>query len=335
MRNPYEVLGIAQGASDDDVKKAYRKLALEWHPDRHAGDKDAEEKFKEINAAYQVLSDVGKRAQFDRAAAGFGDGVGGISIEDLMGSVPGFADMFGGMRGGFRRADAPPRAAVKISLEEAYAGCEKRVVHAEKRQCAACGGAGWEVLPGNCDTCGGTGQMRAGSTGVISFFVPCKPCRGSGKPIGSKCSPCAGRGFSIARRQVTVDLPPGTAHGDVFLVGGLFVTAVYDEHPRYMTDPRSLNVMSRAEISVFDAMLGAKVQVPTLAGNMSVTVDPGTQPGTRLRIRGAGMKDRQGRKGSHIVEITARIPSLSQEQQEEVRRLRDAIEGGAQDATND
>jgi len=334
MRNPYEVLGIEQDISDEDIKKAYRKLALEWHPDRHAGDKDAEEKFKEINAAYQVLSDASKRAQFDRASSGMGD-LGGVSIEDLMSNIPGFAEMFGAARGGFRRADAPPKAAVKISLEEAYSGCEKQAVHMERQRCSPCQGAGWEILPGNCETCGGTGQMRAGNTGAISFFIPCKPCRGHGRPIGSRCASCAGRGFSVSHRNVTVDFPPGTANGDVFLVGGLFVTAIHIPHQRYMTDPRSLNVLSQAEISIFDAMLGTKVEVPTLAGNMSVTVDPGTQPGTRLRIRNAGMKDRQGRKGSHIVEISARIPSLSQEHQEELRRLRDAIEGGSQNATND
>jgi len=333
VRNPYEVLGVTPDTSEEDIKKAYRKLALEWHPDRHAGDKDAEEKFKEINAAYQILGDANKRAQFDHTTSGFGGGFGGIIFEDLIGKIPGFSDFFNNAGSHFHRADTS-RVTIKVSLEEAYSGCEKRVIHTEKKRCSICRGLGRELLSDNCDVCGGTGQQRIESTGVISFSVPCKSCHARGRKLGPKCDSCHGRGFSISRKEITINLPSGTIHGDTFLVNGLFVTVVYAQHPRYIVDSRSLDVLSRAEVNVFDAILGTKVDVPTLAGNMSVTVKPGTQPGTRLRIKGAGMKDTQGRKGNHIVEITIKIPSLNSKHQEELRKIRDAIEGGVQNASD-
>lgn len=311
MKDPYEILGVDHDASDEDIKKAYRKLALEWHPDRHNGDVQAEERFKEINAAYQAIGTPEARQQQ-------GPGAANIDIEDLMAQM-GFG------RFGFnpfrrqRRTPTTPRIRLPISLEEAHKGCSKRVTVRREDPCAACGGRG-RTGGTACEQCSGSGQVDVGISAVMRMVSTCQACSGSGLG-GPPCENCSGRGRTVQDRTISVEIPKGAEAGMMLPSDGVMVTIDHLPHARYrkLTDT---DVMSQAQIDALDAMLGTQISVRTLAGEMKMKVPAGIQPGARLRIAGAGLYHRSGRKGDHIVQIGITVPELTTEQKRALEQLR-------------
>lgn len=314
MRDPHEVLGVPRGASEEEIKKAYRKLALEHHPDRHGGSKEAEERFKEINEAYNILTGAQKPPDPPPPRPG--------NPADAFETI--FSSVFRNSR--VRRSDAPAQATVAVTLEEAYSGTRKHVRRHDRSRCVQCRGHGWEVLQENCAVCNGTGKVgvRAGAVGNVSIFTNCRNCAG-GRKRGGRCKACAGRGFHSSVKEMDIDIPAGTSHGEVLRASGMFVTVAYAAHPRLRMDPGTLDVHSTEDVGVFDALLGCTLGVSTLAGKMSVRVRPGTQPGTRLRLAGAGMRNRQGKKGNHVVELRIKLPELDESQRSLLAKARDEM----------
>jgi len=314
MRDPYKILGVSRGASEEEIKKAYRKLALEHHPDRHGGSKEAEERFKEINEAYAALSGTQKPPPNSPPPR---PGNPADAFESIFSSV---------FRTRVRRSDAPAQATVAVTLEEAYAGTRKRVRRHDRSRCVQCRGHGWELLQENCPACNGTGKVgvRAGAAGNVSIFTNCRNCSG-GRKRGGRCKACGGRGFHSSVKEMDIDIPAGTGHGETLRAAGMFVTVAYAAHPRLRVDPATLDTHSTEDVGVFDALLGCTLGVLTLAGKMSVRVKPGTQPGTRLRLAGAGMRNRQGKKGNHVVELQIKLPELDEGQRSLLAETRDKM----------
>ena len=327
MKDPYEVLGVASDASDEDVKKAFKKLAVEYHPDKHKGDASAEERFKEINEAHQAVDTAEKRRA--RQQKGVWEG-----------NLAGFEEVL--KRGGFgfnpfaaheQRQQVLPRAIVPISLEEAYSGCSKRITIEEASPCPECKGLGRETDGSTCETCKGCGNQVTSVGSTFSTFrmvTTCGTCGGSGLKPGPVCAPCGGRGSKIGRRTLSVEIPAGAEDGMLIPTGGVAVIIRHAPHREFhkLTDR---DIATGVEIDVFDAMLGTKTSVQTLAGEMKVKIAPGTQPGTRLKIAGAGLNHRSGRKGDHIVQIGVRIPKLTLEQQVEMKAIRNRMTGEKDD----
>jgi len=304
--NPHEVLGVSSEASDEDIKKAYKKLALEWHPDRHGGSKDAEEKFKEINAAYQALTNKQK---------------GGFS------SPPeGFEDLFN--FGPF--AHQMVNLTMRISFEDAFVGGRKTIEFSSRKQCQECHGIGKATSENACTQCGGSGRVSMGGTAVFSIFRECHICRGSGKQLGGKCVKCGGLGANISHHKTAVDIPPGVMNGEVVLsVDGFPICVCLDDHPVFRIVRGTPNVESNVEVNLFDLILGGETIVPTLSGEKRIKIDQGLQPGSCLRIKGAGMPDRRGGKGDHMVRILAKMPKLTADQQQTLMKMRVEIEGAS------
>jgi len=322
MKDPYEVLGVASDASDEEIKKAFKKLAVEWHPDRHEGDPAAEERFKEINAAYQEISTADKRRA--RSQRGFWSR---IDEEDLaeFASKMGFGGGFGfnPFRAPRRQASIP-RVMLGISLEDAHGGGSKRVTIEEAQPCQDCRGLGMETDGSACEACGGTGQQALSPSPAFRMFSTCGPCRGTGLKPGSQCAACGGRGRKIRVRTLSVEVPPGAEDGLLIPSEGVIVVVRHARHPKFvkLTD---VDIGSGVEIDAFEAMLGTKTAVRTLAGEMTVKIAPGTQPGSRLRIAGAGLFHRSGRRGDHIVKVDVRIPEIAPDRRRDVEVLRDRL----------
>lgn len=313
MKDPYEILGVERGVSDEDLKKAYRKLALEWHPDRHSGDAQAEERFKEINAAYQAIGTPEARRRQQQ-----GPVPGNIDIEDLM-SQMGFG------RFGFnpfrrqRRSPAAPRIRLPITLEEAHSGCGKRITIRREDPCAACGGRG-RTGSSACEQCSGSGQVEVSISPVMRMVTTCQACSGSGLG-GPACAACGGRGRIIQDRTVSVEVPRGAEAGMMLPSDGVIVTIDHQAHASYrkLTDT---DILSEVRIDALDAMLGTQISVRTLAGEMKMKVPAGIQPGARLRIAEAGLYHRSGHKGDHIVQVGITVPELTADQKHALEQLR-------------
>ncbi|MGD2068119.1 MAG: molecular chaperone DnaJ [Gemmatimonadota bacterium] len=357
----YELLGVPRDASADDIKKAYRKLALEHHPDRNDGSKEAEERFKEITEAYEVLRDDEKRALYDRygqqglkgARGGFGAGAGfdfADAIEIFMrdfGGFGGFGDVFGGRRGARRRG--PERGQtikvqVDLTLREVARGVTKKVALSLLDPCDLCDGTGAEggreAPP--CPNCGGSGQERVVQRSMLGQLVsvqPCRRCRGEGRIIDDPCSRCHGDGRVRSEREIEVEIPPGVSsenyitlrgRGSVGPRGGprgdVVVLLDVEEDPRFARDGATL--VHQLPVTFAQAALGDEVEVPTVDGTAVLTVPAGVQSGTLLRLRGEGLPELEGsRRGDLLVRVVLWTPErLTHEQEEAFRRLREVEE---------
>ena len=349
-RDYYEVLGLSKGASDDEIKKAYRKLAKKYHPDMNPGDKTAEAKFKEVNEAYSVLSDKDKRAKYDQFGhAGvdpnFGAGGGGfggfdmgdVDLGDLFGSF--FGGGFGGGFGGQQRANAPQRgeslrASLTISFEEAAFGCQKEIELNRTEQCQECRGSGCAAgtTAETCPDCRGTGtvrvQQRMGSM-AFSSSAPCSRCRGTGRIIHTPCKSCGGTGSVRRSSRISVTIPAGIDDGQAVSLrgqgnagknggpaGDLIVSIRVRPSAQFRRD--GTTVLYEQPVSFVQAALGAELEIPTIDGKVKYTLPAGTQSGTTFRLRGKGIPELRGRgRGDQYVTVRVQVPtSLNGEQRE-------------------
>lgn len=339
-RDYYEVLGVERGAPKEEIKAAYRKLAVKYHPDKNPGNKAAEESFKEASEAYAVLSDADKRAHYDRFGhagvgeqpfTGFDDSVFG-DFSDILGNLFGFEGVFGGRQ---RRRTGPERGAdlrtrTTISFEEMARGVERTLTISREETCETCNGAGHPAgsRPVPCRACGGHGQLRV-SQGFFTMLRTCPQCGGSGQTITDPCTACEGRGRVEKTRQVRVPIPPGledgtrvrlTGQGEGGLRGGppgdLYIVVHVQEHDTFVREGADLHV--EEEISALHAALGAEVEVPTLAGAEKVQVKAGTQPGDTLTLRGKGLpRVNRSSRGDLVVHFRVVVPrKLSAKQRE-------------------
>ena len=350
-RDYYEVLGVKKDATADEIKKAFRKLTKENHPDLHPGDKACEERFKEANEAYEVLSDEEKRRKYDQYGhaafdpnAGFGGGgFGDFSGFGGFGDI--FSDIFGGFGGTTRANPNAPRrgenvrATVNISFEEAAFGCKKQVTIGKVETCPDCKGTGCApgTTPEVCPDCKGTGQVTVNQRtpfGVMQSSSPCSKCRGSGKIIHQPCKTCRGLGSIRRQHKVDVNVPAGIDDGQTISkpgggnagvnggpAGDLLVTVIVHPHPRFERDGTS--VLLEQEISYAQATLGAEVEVPTLDGKVKLTIPEGTQPGAVFRMRGKGIPYlRGGGRGDQFVTVSIKVPkNLTGSQKELLRQF--------------
>ena len=347
----YEVLGIQKGASDDEIKKAFRKMAKQYHPDLHPGDKQAEEKFKQINEAYEVLSDAEKRARYDQFGhAGvdpnFGAGAGGYPGG---GFDVDLGDLFSSFFGGGRRANpnAPRRgsdvgASVVISFEESARGVKQQVTVPVVGVCPDCGGSG--AAKGTeakvCPQCRGTGQeTRSQRTpfGVMQTQTVCSRCRGRGRIIETPCRTCSGTGQVRTRIPVGINIPAGIADGQVITIrgkgnagihggpaGDLQIQVVVRPHPIF--ERVDYDIVCEMPITFAQAALGAEIQVPTLDGRVPYTIKEGTQPGDTIRLKGKGFPYLNGRgSGDEIVRLTVEVPRNLTAKQKDLLRSLDEI----------
>ena len=352
-RDYYEVLGVSRNADAAEIKKAYRKLALQYHPDRNPGDKAAEEKFKEAAEAYDVLSNEEKRRRYDQFGhAGMGAGAGGfgggMSMDDIFAH---FGDIFGsfggfGFGGGGRSARRVNRGTnlrvkVKLTLEEVATGVEKKIKVKKYVADTHCNGTG--AKGGNsyttCHTCHGTGQItRVQNTilGAMQTTSTCPTCEGEGKIINEKCPYCNGEGVQLSEEVITLNIPAGVGDGMQLSLSGkgnaarhggmngdLIVLIEEVEHAELVRDGNDL--LYNTFISFPEAVLGDAVEIPTLEGKVKVKIEPGTQPGKILRLKGKGIPDVNGYgKGDLLVKVNVWIPkNLSKEDKKTMEDLKE------------
>ncbi len=341
----YEVLGVARTASPDDIKRAYRQLARTHHPDVADDKAQAEHRFKEINEAYEVLSDPQKRAQYDRFGAAGAPGGGDFGFGGF--GPAGFGDIFdmffGDMRGGAAqqpRRSGPQRGSdlrydLEITLDEAFSGTTKEIQFSHLAQCETCKGSGAE--PGSlivaCDRCGGSGVMRTVRQTPLGQFVTqttCTKCAGEGSVISQPCPTCGGRGRHEIERKLTVKVPAGVDDGSRIRIAGngeagirggaagdLYVYLNIAPHPFFKRD--GLDTYVDVPISFPQATLGAAIDVPSLEGPLNLAIPPGTQGGTTLRLRGHGMPTVRGsQRGDHHVTVHVVVPSKLNKRQREL-----------------
>jgi len=339
-RDYYEVLGVQREASDQEIKSAYRKLALQFHPDRNPNNPDAEEKFKECSEAYAVLADGDKRAAYDRFGhAGVGGGAAGFDstvfqdFHDIFGDFFGFSDLFGG--GGRRRSrsqrGADLREDVTLEFEEAVFGSETKVSVRRHETCEECGGSG--AAPGKapvtCRSCAGQGQVRY-QQGFFSIARTCPTCQGTGSVITDPCAKCKGQGRLLRQKTIDAKVPAGVEDGTRIRFAGLGESGFYGgpagdlyvvlhvkEHSFFEREGNDLHCVM--PISFAQAALGAEITVPTLEGDQVLKVPEGTQSGTTLRIRGKGVPVLNSRgKGDLYVEVRVQTPSKLNKRQKEL-----------------
>jgi molecular chaperone DnaJ len=349
----YSTLGVGRTATQDEIKKAYRKLAVKYHPDKNPGDKQAEEQFKEINAAYEVLKDDQKRAAYDRygsegfqggGGSGFSGGHGFEGGFDFSSQFTGFSDifeeMFGstfstGGSGGQRAAQHQPgsdmRYDISITLEDAYKGKKTRLKYTTLVKCEACAGTGSEgsKRPSPCPTCGGRGSVRQ-NHGFITLERTCQTCAGAGSVLSDPCKRCSGSGRIKGEKNLEVDIPPGISSGSKIRIVGegeagfkgappgnlyIFVSVL----PHKIFTRNDSNLCCSVPISMASAALGTRIEVPDLDGlQCGIDIPPGTQSGAQFKVRGKGMPIvNSSRRGDLVVEIIVETPvSLSKRQRE-------------------
>ncbi|MGH7742033.1 MAG: molecular chaperone DnaJ [Candidatus Eiseniibacteriota bacterium] len=337
-RDYYEVLGVPRGASEDEIKKAYRKIAFEQHPDRNPNNPGAEQKFKEATEAYEVLRDTEKRARYDRfghaessAAGPQGFDFSGFDLADALrafmrdfgGDAGGFADAFGGRptRGPERGDDLQVR--LKLTLEEIAAGVEKKIRVKHLRTCATCGGRGG-TGESECPQCHGRGQVRQVQQTVFGQFVNvgvCPRCRGEGRVVRDRCKTCGGEGTVTETNTLSVKVPPGVANGNFIPLrgmgdagprggpaGDLIVVIEEKAHSVFEREGSDLNFELPVNLSA--AVLGGKVEAPALlGGTLAIDVPAGTQSGQVLRLRGKGLPGLRGGHGDALAHVRVWIPS--------------------------
>jgi molecular chaperone DnaJ len=346
-RDYYEVLGVQRGAGEQEIKSAYRKLALQYHPDRNPNNPDAEEKFKECSEAYAVLADAEKRGLYDRFGhAGVGSAGAGAGFDptvfqdfgDIFGEFFGFGDLFGTGRGSRRsraQRGADLREDITLEFEEAVFGAEKKIAYRRYETCETCGGSGSAQgkAPAQCRTCAGRGQVRY-QQGFFSIARTCPSCQGTGTVISDPCTKCKGEGRTIQQKTVDAKIPAGVEHetrirfsglGEAGVNGGphgdLYVVLHVKDHPLFEREGNDLHCV--VPISFTQAALGAEIQVPTLEGEHTLKIPEGTQSGTRLKIRGRGVPVLNGHgKGDLFVDVRVQTPTkLSKRQRELLQEL--------------
>jgi molecular chaperone DnaJ len=356
-RDYYEVLGVSKNASKEEIKKAYRKQALKYHPDKNPGDKKAEENFKEAAEAYEVLSNDEKRARYDRfghagmSGAGNGFGGGGMTMEDIFSS---FGDIFGDAFGGFggfggsRRAGRRTnkgsnlRVKVKLNLHEIATGAEKKIKVTKYDTCNSCGGTGAadSHSTSTCPTCRGSGHVtRVANTmlGQMQTTSVCPSCGGEGKTITKKCPACYGEGIVQKEDIIKINIPAGVGKGMQMTVSGkgnaprrggvygdLLVVIDEEEHPDLIREGNDL--IYNLFISIPDAILGTHVEVPTVDNNVKIKIEPGTQPGKILRLRGKGLPEVNGYgRGDLLVNVNVWIPkNMTREEAKIVEKFKES-----------
>ncbi|MGG7198406.1 molecular chaperone DnaJ [Clostridium butyricum] len=343
----YEVLGLQKGASDDEIKRAFRKLAVKYHPDRNQGNAEAEEKFKEINEAYQILSDPEKKAKYDQFGSAAFDGTGGFNGGGFGGfdgfDMGGFGDIFesffGGGGGNSRRRNGPVRGndieyTVTLTFEEAVFGVEKEISITRSENCEHCSGSGAE--PGTnvktCPTCGGSGQVRVQRQTPLGSFVStstCDHCQGSGKITETPCKECKGKGNIRKNRTIKVNIPAGVDTGNVMPLrgqgehglrggtpGDLYIKI--NVTPSKVFTRKGNDIYIDTHISMAKAALGTEITVATVDGNVKYTIPAGTQSGTMFRLKSKGIQRVNSTgKGDQYVKVIVDIPKSLNKAQEE------------------
>lgn len=339
----YSILGVGRDASADDIKKAFRKQAMKYHPDRNPGDKEAEEKFKNIAAAYEVLSDAEKRQMYDQVGhdaytqrgggAGAGGGFAGMDLNDILsnlfGGAGGFGDFFGGGGGGRTRARQGQHLLYRIELtfEESMFGATKSITIPKRESCTKCGGSG--CAPGTskrqCPTCNGRGQVSVGH-GFFNMVQTCGTCGGEGRIVDKPCSECRGKGEVQRRKTLEVTIPSGidndqririSGEGEPGVNGGpngdLYVEVTVKSNPVFSRD--GFNLYCEVPIPFTTAILGGDVEVPTISGKKSTSVPAGVQSGTSVRLKGLGVPvEGRGRGDLYVKLIVVTPTSLSSDQ---------------------
>ena len=358
-RDYYEVLGVAKNATDDEIKKAYRKLAIKYHPDKNPDDKEAEEKFKEAAEAYDVLSNADKRARYDQFGhagaqgaggfGGFGGFGGGMSMEDIFSQ---FGDIFGGHFGGFggaaggrtrrQRRGSDLRIKVSLTLEEIAKGVSKTLKIPTLVTCEHCNGTGAKngTAINTCSTCNGSGTVITQQQtifGTMQSTATCPNCEGSGKTITEKCDKCHGEGVERKEQTVSINIPAGVADGMTLSVkgkgnaarrggvsGDLLVLIEEIKHPELIREDS--DVIYNLMLDVVTATLGGSVEVPTISGRARVKIAPGTQPGKILRLRGKGLPSFNGYgTGDQLINIMVYIPEkVNADEQKAFEALRNS-----------
>lgn len=340
-RDYYEVLGVEKSAGEEDIKRAYRKLAMKYHPDKNKGDKDAEARFKEAAEAYEVLSDAAKRDRYDRyghqGVSGMGGGQGFSNVEDIFEA---FGDLFGGgMFGGRRGRSRGPQpgadlqTSIKLSLKEAATGVSKPLTLRRPTRCDTCSGSGAKPgsQPTSCGMCGGRGRVVQ-AQGPFRIETTCPTCRGKGNIIKTPCDECRGSGKVTKTHEVEVDIPAGVDTGMRLRVrgegevgepgappGDLYVMIEVKEDPIFQREEENLHC--RAPISFAQAVLGGQIEIPTLDGTETLDIPRGTKADHVFRLRGKGMPNPRGRgKGDLFIHAYIEVPTKLSKRQEELLR---------------
>ncbi|MDQ7949953.1 MAG: molecular chaperone DnaJ [Pedobacter sp.] len=345
-RDYYDILGVAKGASAEEIKKAYRKLAIKYHPDKNPDDKSAEEKFKEAAEAYEVLSTPEKKQRYDQfghagvgGAAGGGYGGGGMNMEDIFSQ---FGDIFGGggspfdsffgggqSRSGGRRVvkGSNLRIKVKLTLEEIANGAEKKIKVNKQITCKTCDGTGAKDKSSvsTCSTCGGSGAVRRVTNtilGQMQTTATCPTCHGSGQQITAKCNACHGEGTVRGEETITINIPAGVSDGMQLSMAGKGNAApnggiagdliiLIEELPHHTLKREGNNIVYDLHLSIVDAALGASIEVPTIDGKAKIKIDPGTQSGKLLRLKGKGIPEINSyHKGDQIIHVNIWTPKV-------------------------
>ena len=352
-RDYYEVLGVERGASEAELKKAYRRLAMKYHPDRNPDDEGAIEKFKEANEAYEILTDAQKRAAYDQyghagvdPSMGGGAGAGGFAggnFSDIFGDV--FGDIFGGGGGGGRGRSSVQRGSdlrytLELDLEEAVRGTTVTIRVPTLVECGTCDGSGAKkgTSPVTCTTCGGHGQVRM-QQGFFSVQQTCPRCHGTGKMITDPCRDCGGQGRVEEQKTLSVKVPAGVDTGDRIRLAGegeagvnggpsgdLYVVVSVREHKIFQRDGK--NLYCEVPISFADASLGGELEVPTLDGRVKLKIPEGTQTGKLFRLRGKGVTPvRGGSPGDLLCRVAVETPvNLTKRQRELIQELRETLQ---------
>lgn len=361
-RDYYEVLGVSKSASDAEIKSAYRKLAKKYHPDLNPGDKQAEASFKEVNEAYEVLSDPQRRQRYDQFGhedpaagangyGGYGGFTGNVSdiFEDLFGGAFGGGFGFGG---GTRQRSGPERGAdlrynINISFEEAVFGCKKEITILRDEPCESCHGSGAKpgTQPQTCPDCHGSGQVTQVQSTPFGRFQstrPCSRCRGEGKIIQDPCPKCGGRGTERRQRSITVTVPAGIDEGQFLTLrgegepgkkggaaGDLYIGVGIKKHRSFTREGQTL--YAEQTISFAQAALGGEIEIPVLKGDpVKETLYAGTQPGTVLRVKGQGVPAlRGGERGDLLVTLKVEVPKRLNEKQRQALKAFDEAMGGS------
>jgi len=365
QKNPYDILGVSKSATPDEIKSAYRKLAKQYHPDQNPDNKDAEAKFKEINSAYEILGDAGKKANYDRfgSADGFGGGQGGggfSGFQDFSQAFSGMGDIFGsffdegglgGMFGGGGRRQRANRGNdiqlnINISFFEAAQGCTKTVTFSRFEKCYDCNGSGARngTAVDVCSYCHGNGVVkqttRLGRFGMMENVVPCSACNATGRVIREKCTKCSGKGAAKKTVNYEVNVPAGIADGQILNIAGegdaalgsegisgsLLIGVRVASHPLLVRNEFDLHL--ELPITFTQAILGDKVKIPSLDGMIDFTIPPYTQNGTIHKLRGKGIKKlRSIGSGDLIIKIFVEIPDkVDKRLQEYIRTLDTGID---------